>query len=175
MRERALVSCTLSISNPSRLQPLVSLCSPLLSLQHSVLVDSGSDANLMDASLAKKLNLRLFRLRRPLEACVLDGRLICRVTHRTQSLTLLFPDQHSEMISFHVYQSPMHPLILGHPWLIHHNLYVDWKTGEIRAWGPSCSLTCGSGVIPPPLPEISTVTVAPTTTSGLCSSPSQTL
>lgn len=160
------MSRTLTVSNPSRLQPLVSLCSSSVSLQQSVLVDSGSDANLIDSTLAKRLNLRLFRLQCPLEACALDGRLICLVTHRTQSFTLRFPDQHTERISFHVYQSPMHPLILGHPWLIQHNPHVDWKMGEIRAWGPRCSLTCGVGVAPPPCPEISKVTVASTSTSN---------
>lgn len=160
------MSRTLTVSNPSSLQPLVSLCSSSVSLQQSVLVDSGSDANLIDSTLAKRLNLRLFRLQCPLEACALDGRPICRVTHRTQSLTLRFPDQHTERISFHVYHSPMHPLILGHPWLIQHNPHVDWKTGEILAWGPKCSLTCGVGVTPPPCPEISKVTVASTSASN---------
>ena len=88
VKERALVSRTVTVSNPSRLQPLVTLSSHSVSLQHPVLVDSGSDANLMDFSLAKKLGLRLSRLQHPMEACALDGRVICRVTHRTQSVTI---------------------------------------------------------------------------------------
>ena len=77
-------------------------------------IDFGSDANFMDFVLVSSLGLKTHRLQTPIEAFALDGRLICKVTHHTQSLLLSFPDSHTERISFHVFKAPQHSLILGH-------------------------------------------------------------
>lgn len=29
----------------------------------------------------------------------------------------------------------LHPLVLGIPWLHHHNLHIDWLTGRVLGWG----------------------------------------
>uniref|UniRef100_A0A673BEJ7 Gypsy retrotransposon integrase-like protein 1 n=1 Tax=Sphaeramia orbicularis TaxID=375764 RepID=A0A673BEJ7_9TELE len=135
---------TLCMSSLSRQLPLVCLCSESLSLQHPVLIDSGSDANLMDDQLAFKLGLSLSSLERPLEARALDDHIICRITHQTQPVTVRFADGHTESLSFHIYHSAAHPLILGFPWLQRHNPQLDWSTGEIRSWGKDC-FSCGIG------------------------------
>lgn len=51
---------------------------------------------------------------------------------------MTFPDSHTEVLSFHLYKAPQHPLILCHPWLVIHNPHVNWATGEIINWGPQC-------------------------------------
>uniref|UniRef100_A0A672Z804 Gypsy retrotransposon integrase-like protein 1 n=1 Tax=Sphaeramia orbicularis TaxID=375764 RepID=A0A672Z804_9TELE len=140
--EDKLLSRTLCMSSLSRQLPLVCLCSESLSLQHPVLIDSGSDANLMDDQLALKLGLALSSLERPLEARALDDHIICRITHQTQPVTVRFADGHTESLSFHVYHSAAHPLILGFPWLQRHNPQLDWSTGEVRSWGKDC-FSCG--------------------------------
>lgn len=35
-------------------------------------------------------------------------------------------------------------LILGYPWLKHHNPHIDWGTGKILGWGRECMTTCAS-------------------------------
>lgn len=104
----------------------------------------------MDWRLAKKLALELIPLPKPLEANTLDGRLLCRITHRTQPLPLCIAHDHQELISFHLFDSQLYPLILGFPWLTKHNPHIDCATGRITGWRPECSQ---SGF--PPVPEFS--------------------
>ncbi|KAK3521310.1 hypothetical protein QTP70_003165 [Hemibagrus guttatus] len=37
-----------------------------------------------------------------------------------------------------VISSPKNPIILGFPWLQHHNPHVSWKEGELVRWLPHC-------------------------------------
>lgn len=57
----------------------------------------------------------------------------------TQSIQLVMAKAHTEHLSFHLFNSPQHPLILGLPWL---NPHMNWSTGEILGWGEGCLLTC---------------------------------
>lgn len=110
--------------------PAVSLTSSSLSLSQTVLVDSGADANFMGFELANQLNLPPLPLAKPIDASALDGRLLCHITHHTPPVRLTFPDSHSEELCFHLYQAPLHPLILGYPWLCDHNPHINWATGK---------------------------------------------
>lgn len=85
----------------------------------------------MDWRLAKKLSLELFLLQKALEANALDGRLLYGVTHHTQPIQLAMAKGDSKCLSFHLFNSPQHPLILGLPLLIQHNRYMDGSTGEV--------------------------------------------
>ena len=49
---------------------------------------------------------------------------------------------HTESISFHLYNSPSHPLLLGLPWLAKYNPHIDWLSGGILGWSKSCLSTC---------------------------------
>lgn len=71
-----------------------------------------------------------------------DGTLLGSIIHRAQSVTIIFPDFHTEKLSFHVFDSEAHQVILGHPWLKTHNPDFDWVGGKITSWGPSCNETC---------------------------------
>ena len=31
---------------------------------------------------------------------------------------------------------------MGQSWLLNHNPHIDWRTGEIRGWGDSCTQSC---------------------------------
>lgn len=112
----------------------------------------------MDWRLAKRLGLSTSRLPKTLEASALDGRWLCHVTHRTQPIQLVMANNHTEFLSFHLYYSQLHPIILGFPWLIKHNSHFDWSTGEVTGWSEGCSLTCFSSVSalePPRPPDVS--------------------
>ena len=50
--------------------------------------------------------------------------------------------EHTESLSFHLFNSPSHPIILGFPWLSRHNPHINWTTGEVTSWDRSCSVTC---------------------------------
>ncbi len=38
-------------------------------------------------------------------------------------------------MTFHLYHSTHHPLILGYPWLKQYNPQIDWATGRVLGWG----------------------------------------
>ena len=42
----------------------------------------------------------------------------------------------------HSHEFPVIFRILGYPWLNLHNLHVDWVSGRIVEWGPTCHATC---------------------------------
>ena len=75
----------------------------------------------MDINLAKRLNLSFVCIDSPVPATTLDGHVMHLVTHRTSPVTLIFPDSHTEQITFHLFDAPQHPLVLGYPWLTLHN------------------------------------------------------
>lgn len=155
VKERVLVSQTRILKCPSRALPSVTLSSVSGSRSLAVLVDSGADANLMDASLVRDLGLDTILLPEPLDATALDGKLLWRVTHHTTPVEMSFPDGHKEILSFHVFESHQHPLVLGFPWLVLHNPSIDWALGRVKSWGCTCQKTC-------PPKTVSTVTAPPT-------------
>ena len=118
------------------------LITPSQTVIYPFLVDSGADESFMDWRLAKRLNLRLIPLPKPLEAHALDGRLLCKITHRTDLIQMTISKEHTESLSFHLFNSPSHPIILGFPWLSRHNPHINWTTGEVTSWDRSCSVTC---------------------------------
>ena len=107
-----------------------------------VFIDSGSDASIMDEELMLQLGIDRVPLSRPVPASALDGHLLGTVTHQTVPVHMLLSGKHHETIQFHVLRSPHIPLILGYPWLRRHNPNIDWETGAILGWSPSCHQIC---------------------------------
>ena len=140
----------------------VRLLPPQGSQTLATLIDSGSDANIIDNDLACQLGVSRIRLSVPVPANALDGRLLGTVTHQMVPIHMLLSGNHHETIQFHILSSPHHPLLLGFPWLRRHNPHLDWTTGAILGWSPAChqiclkkatasqSLTCSS-----PAPDVS--------------------
>lgn len=95
------------------------------------LVDSRANTSLIDYYLAEQLGAMTEHLPEPLLATAFDGRLMCTVTHQTSPIRLCFPDSHYKSLSFHLYFSTSHPLVLGYPWLIEHNPHIDWTSGQV--------------------------------------------
>lgn len=108
------------------------------------LVDSGAAGNFMDSSLANRLRLPLTNLKCPLSVTALDGRPMGKgtVTHLTSPLKMSTCGSHHESIQFNLISSPEYPVVLGYPWLSHHSPHVNWSTGKIVDWGPSCKSVC---------------------------------
>ena len=45
-------------------------------------------------------------------------------------------------MTFHLFDSAQHPLILGFLWLKRHNPHIDWRSGRVKGWGRECNHTC---------------------------------
>ena len=91
----------------------------------ATLIDSGSDANIIDNDLALQLGVGRIRLPVPVSANALDGHLLGTVTHQTVPIHMLLSGNHHETIQFHILSSPRHLLLLGFPWLRRHNPHID--------------------------------------------------
>lgn len=63
-------------------------------------MDSGSDGNFMDSSLARTLGLDSIPLPKRLKATSLDGSPLWEVSHQTTPLTMSFGKNHDEEILF---------------------------------------------------------------------------
>ena len=105
------------------------------------LIDSGADESLMDWGLARRLGLKIEFLERPVRASSLNGMELFLITHISEPVHLHVND-HKELLRFYLFRSFSHSLVLGQSWLLNHNPHIDWRTGEIRGWGESCTQTC---------------------------------
>ena len=141
-RKEFLVSHSSSSSSSPRSLCQVRLLLPEGSQTLATLIDSGSDANIMDSNLARQLGVGQIPLPAPVSTNALDGRLLGTVTHLTAPIRMLISGNHHETLQFHILPSPRHPLLLGFPWLRRHNPHLDWTTGAILGWSSSCHQVC---------------------------------
>uniref|UniRef100_A0A9J8BJU2 Retrotransposon gag domain-containing protein n=1 Tax=Cyprinus carpio carpio TaxID=630221 RepID=A0A9J8BJU2_CYPCA len=72
----------------------------------------------------------------------LNGQKLPVISHVTEDITLITSGNHSETISFHILDSPLAPIVLGHPWLLLHNPKVDWSSNTILTWCQGCHESC---------------------------------
>lgn len=139
--------------------PLLQIRLLLTNTTHTLaaLVDSGAEANIMDAELARQLGIGLHHLSPPVPARALDGHPLGTVTHISAPVTMLLSGNHQESIQFYLLRSPGQPLILGYPWLRQHNPHLDWETGMVREWGRRCHQTCLKEAVVPISPKIASL------------------
>ena len=96
--------------------------------------------------------------------------------------TLLRFGQHSERAQFAVTNLGQQSVIIGHPWLLHHNPEVDWAAQKVSM--TCCPTDCNGKVLkpqpePPPEPRetVYTILLTPEWEEHICatSTPSQRL
>jgi len=56
----------------------------------------------------------------------------------------MFYKRHIERVQMDVYELGKTNVILGMPWLVAHNLEIDWEKGEVRMM--RCPSLCGKSV-----------------------------
>lgn len=59
-----------------------------------------------------------------------------KVTHCTVSVTLLLSGNNSELIQLCLISTLQSPLVLGFPWLKHHNPQINWANNKVYTWSP---------------------------------------
>ena len=126
-------------------------------LSHScrALLYSGAAGNFIDTALVRRLQIPQEALETPLSVSALDGQPIGdgKVTSATTPLRLRVGN-HNKTISLHLLDSPEFPVVLGFPWLNRPNPHIDWPTGSILEWGPTCHATCLFFLGLPPCPSL---------------------
>src|SRR5258708_3528401 len=109
---------------------LTSLTS-LTSIATSALLDSGATGMFINRDFVQKHQLETTPLPQPILLCNIDGS-----TNEHGSITeevhaLLCFRQHLERAQFAVTNLGWQSVIIGHPWLSHHNPEVDWTTQKV--------------------------------------------
>ncbi len=92
-------------------------CGIVLHLHVKALIDSGAEGNFLDHKTALQLEFLWFPLNSPIFVSALCGQSLPPVTHVTESVSLITSGNHTETISFLLTDSPLAPVVLGHPWL----------------------------------------------------------
>ncbi len=123
------------------------------------LIDSGAAGNFMSNEFAREHHLSLTPCTSYLAVEALDGRPLGeeRISKVTKELSMQIGVLHKEILrSFYVISSPIHPLILGLPWLRKHDPYISRREGEIKQWDSACHEQCISHNTPV---SVSTITL----------------
>lgn len=115
----------------------------------NALIDSGAEGNFLDESWALKQGIPLQRREEATPLFALDGSSLPRVHLQSSPLSLTVSGNHHETLSFLVFHSPYSPVVLGHPWLVKHNPYINWSNNSILSWNLSCHVECLMSANPP--------------------------
>ncbi len=106
------------------------------------LIDSGAEGNFLDSDLAYRLRLPVIALSQPIAVHALNGLSLPSITHSTGPLRLVTSGNHTETIQFLLTDTPITPVVLGHPWLVLHNPHFNWSQSSILSWSEGCHATC---------------------------------
>lgn len=114
----------------------------------SALLDTGAEECLIDQNLVRQLNIHSLDFL--LTARALNGLTLAQVSKKTVPLEIVVAGNHREKLQFCVLANADPPLVLGLPWFRKHNPQLNWQTGEITSWSPSCIRAVFSLQIPRP-------------------------
>lgn len=106
------------------------------------LIDSGAEGNFLDSDLAYSLKLPVVALPQPIAVHALNGLSRPSITHTTGPVRLITSGNHTETIHFLLTDTPVTPVVLGHPWLVLHNPHINWSQNSILSWNESCHASC---------------------------------
>lgn len=106
------------------------------------LLDSGADGNFLDITLAHKLKVPVIPLTQPISVNDLGGQALSSVTHSTGPVSLTTSGYQLEEVHFLFIDSPLAPVVLGHPWLKLHNPHINWQQGSVLSWSEHCHAVC---------------------------------
>ena len=96
------------------------------------LLDSGAIGLVMSSEFAKKQDFKLKKLERLMNMRNVDRSLNKEGLIKHTVEVNIYYQKHKERMEIDIIGGQKWKIILGIPWLAHHNLEIDWKTGEIK-------------------------------------------
>ena len=106
-----------------------------------VLLDSGATGLVMSSEFAKKQDFKLKKLERPIQVRNIDGSFNREGSIENMVEVNIYYQGHRERMEIDVIGGQKWSVILGMPWLAHHNPEIDWRTGEVKM--TRCPEECG--------------------------------
>ena len=109
------------------------------------LLDSGACGLYLDSGWAQEKDIPKVSEKVPEQVLTVDGSPFSSgpVTEMTVPLGVTF-GSHQESVSFDLINSPNHTILLGLPWLIRHNPYINWATQTLSLSSQFCHDHCYS-------------------------------
>jgi len=106
-----------------------------------VLLDSRATGLVMSSEFTRKQGFKLKKLERPIQVRNVDGSFNKeRLIENTVEVNIYYKG-HVERTEIDVIGGQKWSVILGMPWLAHHNPEINWKTGEVKM--TRCLEECG--------------------------------
>jgi len=105
------------------------------------LLDSGATGMVMSSEFIKKQSFKLKKLERPIQVRNVDGSFNREGPIENTVEVNIYYKGHIERTEIDVIGGQKWSVILGIPWLAHHNSEIDWKTGEVKM--TRCLEECG--------------------------------
>ena len=105
------------------------------------LLDSGAMGLVMSSELAKKQGFKLKKLEGLMNVRNVDGSLNKKGPIENMVEVNIYYQGHRERMEINVIGGQKWTVILGMPWLAHHNPEIDWKMGEVKMM--RCLEECG--------------------------------
>ena len=96
------------------------------------LLDSGVTRLVMSLELAKKQGFKLKKLEKPMYVRNIDSLLNKEEPIEYMVEVNIYYQGHRERTEINVIGEQKWIVILGMPWLAHHNSEIDWRTGEVK-------------------------------------------
>ena len=105
------------------------------------LLDSGATGLVMSLEFARKKGFKLKKLERLMQVRNMDGSFNREGPIENTVEVNVYYKGHVERMEIDVIGGQKWGVILGMPWLEHHNPEIDWKTGEVKM--ARCPEECG--------------------------------
>ncbi len=99
-------------------------------------------SNFMDIDLAQHLQIPIVPLIHNISVNAPNGQTLPSITPTAGPVTLITSGNHTEKLTLLLFESPLIPVVLGHPWLVRHNPKVDWGHNSISASSDLCYASC---------------------------------
>jgi len=105
------------------------------------LLDSGATGLVISSEFTKKQGFKLKKLERPMQVRNVDGSFNREGLIENTVEVNIYYQGHRERMEIDVIGGQKWSVILGMPWLAHHNPEIDWRTGEVKM--TRCPEECG--------------------------------
>ena len=97
-----------------------------------VLLDSGVTGLVMSSEFAKKQGFKLKKLERPMQMRNVNGSFNKEEPIENIVEVNVYYKEHVEKTEIDMIGGQKWLVILGMPWLVHHNPEINWKTGKVK-------------------------------------------